>query len=134
MKKILILATISILLSLLLLGIFSPMSYPMLFAATTQNYVLIRAGLIILLLSLLVYKPPREPIIRSGLALVGTMLWFASMSILVSYEMKVLDSLVLLETAILLYIEAAEISVAARPEGEQRTVSKVAQGAKVRPA
>ena len=134
MKKILILATISILLSLLLLGIFSPMSYPMLFAATTQNYVLIRAGLIILLLSLLVYKPPREPIIRSGLALVGTMLWFASMSILVSYEMKVLDSLVLLETAILLYIEAAEISVAARPEGEKRTVSKVAQGAKVRPA
>ena len=134
MKKILILATISILLSLLLLGIFSPMSYPMLFAATTQNYVLIRAGLIILLLSLLLYKPPREPIIRSGLALVGTMLWFASMSILVSYEMKVLDSLVLLETAILLYIEAAEISVAARPEGEKRTVSKVAQGAKVRPA
>ncbi len=113
MKRILTLSTVSILTVMLLLGVYAPMSYPMLFAATTQNYIVIRIGLIIMLLSLLVYKPPREPAFRMGLIAVATALMMSAGSIFVSYDIKLLDALVFVEAAILFYIEAAELNVSA---------------------
>lgn len=134
MKRFLTLTTIAILTVLLLLGIYAPMSYPMLFAATTEDYTIIRAGLIMVLLSLLVYEPPREPTFRVALAVVATLLMFSASSIVVNYEIKLFDAMILLETAILLYIEAAELNVAKVPATNQLPVTRSSRRNKLQAA
>lgn len=115
MKRFLTITTLITLLTLLILGINAPSNPLMLLAATTQDYIYVRLGLILIVASLLMYQPPRSKLFRSMLAMVGTILMATGLWTAYNYEIKLLDLLMLLEVSIVLYIEAAELTVAKAP-------------------
>jgi hypothetical protein len=111
MKRFLTITTLVILVTLLILGINTPSNTLMLLAATTQDYVFVRIGLIMIVASLLIYQPPRSKAFRVTLAVVATALLSTGLWTTFNYEIKLFDALMLLEIAILLYLEAAELGV-----------------------
>ena len=110
MKRFLNVATTVSLLSLLTLGLTAPHSDMMLLASAESGFAIVRGGLAALLIALLIYQPPRRPEFRISLVGIATMLVTWSSMILVASQTNVLDALLFMEIAILLYIEAAELT------------------------
>lgn len=111
MKQRLILGTILAVSTLLFLGVYAPNSAPMLLASSSEEFTFVRLGLIAILVSLLIYHPPRKAEFRIGLIAISVLLASVSFTLMGSYSLQLFDGLMFMEVSLLLLIEAAEIHV-----------------------
>lgn len=95
--------------SLLFAGsIYFPNTFLMSLADTTPTYLFLRGAIIVLLISILVTKPPRSLKLRGMIGAWSFLLGLQAIEALFSYELRLLDGLVFMEVAIILGIEALE--------------------------
>lgn len=106
--KNLVILTLLFVLALFIGGIYFPNTTEMSLADTSLAYTLLRGGIIMLLVSILVTEPPRSLELRGMIGSWSILLAVQSISALLSYGMHVLDSIVFIEVAIILAIEALE--------------------------
>jgi hypothetical protein len=106
--KTLVIATL-LFVSLLFAGsIYFPDTLFMSLADTSPTYLFLRGAIIVLLISILVTKPPRSLKLRAMIGAWSFLLAIQSIESLFSYELRLMDSLVFMEVAIILGIEALE--------------------------
>lgn len=100
MEKVILAMSFILLLILLVFGLFAPSSPIMWLASTSDNFALLRLGLMATLAVLLVTNPPRHLILRVvvGLASVGMAAWALYMTY--ANHMAFLDTMVILEVCI----------------------------------
>lgn len=106
--KTLVILTMLFVLMLLAGSVYFPNTTLMSLADTSLTYTTIRGGIIVMLISILVTKPPRALALRGMLGSWALLLALRAIDALLSYEMHVLDSVVFMEVAIILAIEALE--------------------------
>jgi hypothetical protein len=114
MKKILIAVTILLVSTLLLCGMYLPNTPLMWMASTALHYSYIRAGLIAVLCGLLFTNPPRAFYFRAALGMIALILGVATVYMLFTDQLYVIDAVVFLEIAVICGLEALE-STSARP-------------------
>lgn len=122
MKRLLILGTFLITASLLVGGLYFPNAAPMWLASTSEGFAVIRGGILILLGALLWIEPPRPLYLRivtgaTAVALMATVLWMTAV-----YMLQPIDTVVLVEVAIVFGIEALE-GAALTTAASKRTVA-----------
>jgi hypothetical protein len=100
MSKIILIMSIGCLSFLLFMGIFSPENPTVWMASTSSEFAALRFGLILVLLGLLVTKPPRNIYFRYFVAFISIGLMSWAMGATYTNNMKFLDTLILLEVAI----------------------------------
>lgn len=122
-SKVLTGLTSLLLATLLIAGVMYPESFIMWFADTSTTFAVIRAIALSFLVALLVSKPPRSVIFRSGLGLMALVLAFASISSLYTYEMGIVDAVIFFEMSIIMAIEALELRQKA-PAPKKKAASK----------
>lgn len=110
MKNLIAGATALFVLLLFIGGIFYPNTLEMRLADTSSASTLMRAVIIGLLVTVLVTNPPRSRALRSVLGVWSLLLAALASSIFVTYTVEFLDALVFLQVAIILGIEALEVS------------------------
>lgn len=108
MRKILITATIILIGTLLLCGLYLPDTPLMWMASTAPGYVYVRGGLVGVLISLLVTQPPRAYFVRVALGMVALTGGIVTLYLLFTDQLYVADAVVLLEVAIICGLEALE--------------------------
>lgn len=121
--KTLIISTLLFVLLLLTGSIYFPQTFLMSLADTSVTYQVLRAAIVILLVSILVTKPPRSLKLRSMIGAWSFLLAIQAVESLLSYHLRLLDGLVFLEVAIILAIEALEtrqIPVTKKPSPAKR--------------
>lgn len=108
MKKTLIVGTILLTASLLIGGVYHP-NFPLMWLAGTSIEIqAIRAGLIVILGVLLFSNPPRMLYFRFAIAAVAAVLSIATVELLVTYQINLIDAVVFMEIAVIFGIEALE--------------------------
>lgn len=108
MKKLLIVGTILLTGALLVSGVFYP-DYPLMWlASTSADYSVVRGVLIAILAVLLFSNPPRAVYFRIFLAACAGVLGIATIGLLLTYNMNLIDAIVFMEIAIIFAIEALE--------------------------
>jgi len=108
MKKLLIVGTIILTTALLVSGALYPDSPFMWLASTSVGYEITRAGLIAVLAVLLFSNPPRALYFRFFLAACAACLGIATIGLLFTFQMNLIDAIVFMEIAIIFAIEALE--------------------------
>lgn len=106
--KTLVISTLLFVLLLLAGSIYFPDTFLMSLADTSPTYLFLRAAIVVLLISILVTKPPRSLMLRGMIGSWSFLLAVQAIEALFSYELRLLDGLVFLEVAIILAIEALE--------------------------
>lgn len=104
-------------------GIYFPNTFLMSLADTSHTYTFLRGAIIVLLLSILITNPPRSFALRAMIGSWSFLLAIQSVEVLFSYKLRLLDSLVFMEVAIILGIEALEtkqIPVIKKPSPARR--------------
>lgn len=109
--KLLIAATLLLVVALLVGGIYYPESLLMSLTDTSDSYVAIRLTMAVLLLSLLLTKPPRSRLLRSVIGAWSIVLAVTSVQALLNYQLRLFDALVFLEVAVVFAVEALETRV-----------------------
>ncbi len=108
MKKAIIVGTIMLTASLLIGGAYYP-DFPLMWmAGTTNEFQLVRAGLMVILTILLFSNPPRMLAVRFGIAAAAVVLGFATVQLLSAYQLNLFDAIVFAQIAIIFGIEALE--------------------------
>ena len=121
--KTLIISTLLFVLVLLTGGIYFPHTFLMSLADTSLTYQVLRGAIVILLVSILVTKPPRSLKVRAMIGGWSFLLAMQAVEALFSYQLRLLDGLLFLEVAIILAIEALEtrqIPVTKKPSPAKR--------------
>lgn len=109
--KLLIGSTLLLIVALLLGGLYYPDSLLMSLINTSDPYFYIRGVIAVLLLSLLVTKPPRSRLLRTVIGAWSIVLGFVSIQSLFNYQLALFDALVFLEVAVIFAVEALETRV-----------------------
>lgn len=107
-KKLLIIATTFLVCAMLFDGLYQKDAPLMWLASTTINYAYMRMALIVVLIMLLVTRPPRASYFRSFLAGFSSALFISTILLSHWYVIELLDAIVFLEVAIICMIEALE--------------------------
>lgn len=92
-------------------------------ADTSPTYQLLRAAIVVLLISILVTNPPRSLKLRSMIGAWSFLLGLQAIESLFSYQLRLLDGILFLEVAIILAIEALEtrqIPITKKPSPAKR--------------
>jgi hypothetical protein len=108
MKKLLILGTAVLTTALLINGLFYPESPLMWLASHSVAYSIVRAALLVILVALLLSNPPRAMLFRLFLAACAASLGIATIALLMTFEMNIIDAIVFMEIGIIFAIEALE--------------------------
>ena len=108
MKQVLIITTTLLIGAMLFDGIYYPDSPLMWLASTAIIYAFIRLGLVVILLGLLAFRPPRSFQARVFLGSVASVLGIVTLVLVGQYNIAFLDAIVFIEVAIILMIEALE--------------------------
>lgn len=95
--------------TLLFFGIFSPDSPIMWLAATTAEYTIVRVIMAVILLALLVTKPPRNHLFRIFVGVISTGLAYWSLSQTYQNHMAFLDTMSILTFSISCGLAVAEV-------------------------
>ena len=106
--KIFVILTLLFVLLMFTGGIYFPNTIEMSLADTSFAYTILRAGIIALLISILVTKPPRSLALRGMIGSWSFLLFVQAVEALLSYELRLLDGIVFIKVAIILAIEALE--------------------------
>ena len=93
---------------LFLVGLFDPNSPVMWMASTTENYTLLRLGLMAVLLLLIVTNPPRNVYLRSIVGLLSLVAVSWALSETYQNHLKLLDSFSILEVGVLAGLTVSE--------------------------
>jgi len=109
--KLLIGSTLLLVIALLLGAVYYPDTLIMSLTDTSLSYTIIRIIVALLLLSLLITKPPRSYALRAVIGGWSMILAYVSFTSLFSYQLRLFDALVFLEIAIIFAIEALETRV-----------------------
>jgi len=120
MKKLLITGTLILTAALLVSGVLYPDHPLMWLASTSTTYGLVRAGLIAILTVLLFSHPPRAIHFRVFLGLTAAILSVGTATLLFTYQIGIVDALVLTEIAIIFALEAFENSTGYRYQAKLR--------------
>lgn len=107
--KLLIGATLLLVTSLLIGGIYFADTLLMSLAGTDTASLMLRIGVGTLLLALLLTNPPRSLALRTALGAWAVLLAFVSVQMLLGYRLYILDAIVFIQVAILFAIEALEV-------------------------
>lgn len=110
-KKIIIAASMLMILTFLFGTIYFPNNALMLFAADGVGYTILRIGLLVMLGIILVTNPPRSDHFRITLGTAAVVLGISAVYLVLNYMLTIVDTVLLLQTAIILGIEALEIDV-----------------------
>jgi hypothetical protein len=108
MKQVLIITTTLLIGAMLFDGVYYPDSPLMWLASTAITYAFIRLGLVVILLGLLAFRPPRSFQARVFLGSVASVLGIVTLVLVGQYNIAFLDAIVFIEVAIILMIEALE--------------------------
>lgn len=108
MKQVLIITTTLLIGAMLFDGVYYPDSPLMWLASTAIIYAFIRLGLMVILLGLLAFRPPRSLQARVFLGSVAGVLGIVTLVLVGQYNIAFLDAIVFIEVAIILMIEALE--------------------------
>ena len=108
MKQVLIITTTLLIGAMLFDGVYYPDSPLMWLASTAVIYAFIRLGLVVILLGLLAFRPPRSFQARVFLGSVASVLGIVTLVLVGQYNIAFLDAIVFIEVAIILMIEALE--------------------------
>jgi hypothetical protein len=108
MKQVLIITTTLLIGAMLIDGVYYPDSPLMWLASTAVIYAFIRLGLMVILLGLLAFRPPRSIQARVFLGSVASVLGIVTFVLVGQYNIAFLDAIVFIEVAIILMIEALE--------------------------
>lgn len=98
-KLILVLSSIGLALTLLL-GMYDPSNSMMWLASTTQTFTIVRAGLLLVIFSLLVTDPPRNVYLRAIVGLLSVVTVGATAGAFYNNHMQVLDAFLLMAIGI----------------------------------
>ncbi|HAC56441.1 TPA: hypothetical protein DCF80_02980 [Candidatus Saccharibacteria bacterium] len=109
--KLLISWTLLLVIALLLGSVYFPDTLLMSLTDTSPSYTIIRIVVALLLLSLLITKPPRSKLLRAVIGGWSVILAVVSVQSLFNYQLRFFDALVFLEIAIIFAIEALETRV-----------------------
>ena len=121
--KTLIISTLLFVLLLLAGSVYFPQTFLMSLADTSVTYQVLRVAIVLLLVSILVTKPPRSLKVRAMIGGWSFLLAVQAVEALFSYQLRLLDGLVFLEVSIILAIEALEtrqIPVTKKPSPARR--------------
>lgn len=110
-KRLLIVITTLLVGAMLFNGLYQPDAPLMWLAATTTNYAYMRAGLIVVLLTLLVTNPPRSGYFRIFLAAFSAALALSAILLSHWYAIGLMDAVIFMELSIIFMIEALEANV-----------------------
>ena len=108
MKQVLIITTTLLIGAMLFDGVYNPDSPLMWLASTATAYAYVRLGLIVILLGLLAFRPPRSFHARVFLGSVAGILGLSTLILVGQYNIEFLDAIVFMEVAIILMLEALE--------------------------
>ena len=108
MKQVLIVTTILLIGAMLFDGLYNPDSPLMWMASTAVAYAYVRLGLIVILLGLLAFRPPRSLYGRIFLVVAAVVLCSSTIVLAGLYEVAFLDALIFIEASIIFMIEALE--------------------------
>ena len=108
-NKPLIASVLIFVLALIYGGIYQSSSFLMSLADTSLPYMVLRGGVAVLLVILLLSKPPRSYLVRMTVGIASVVLATLSIGMLYSYEVRVFDAVVFLEVAIIFALEALEV-------------------------
>lgn len=108
MKQVLIVTTILLIGAMLFDGMYNPNSPLMWMASTAVVYTYVRLGLIVILLGLLAFRPPRSLYGRIFLVVAAAGLSSSTIILAGLYEVAFLDALIFIEASIIFLIEALE--------------------------
>ena len=118
MKQVLIITTTLLIGAMLFDGLYNPDSPLMWLASTATAYAYLRLGLVVILLGLLAFRPPRSLYGRVFLAVMSFVLGTSTFVLVGQYSIAFLDAIVFIEVAIILMLEALET--------DQQTVRQLA--------
>jgi hypothetical protein len=108
MKQVLIITTTLLIGAMLFDGVYNPNSPLMWMASTATAYAYVRLALIVILLGLLAFRPPRSFLGRIFLTVVGLGLVSSTLVLVGQYDIAFLDAIVFVEVSIIFLIEALE--------------------------
>lgn len=108
MKQVLIITTTLLIGAMLFDGVYNPDSPLMWLASTATAYAYVRLGLMVILLGLLAFRPPRSFQARVFLGSVAGILGLSTFMLVGQYSIEFLDAIVFIEVAIILMLEALE--------------------------
>ncbi|HEX7484041.1 MAG TPA: hypothetical protein VF281_02715 [Candidatus Saccharimonadales bacterium] len=108
MKQVLIITTTLLIGAMLFDGLYYPNSPLMWLASTDTVYAYVRLGLMICLLGLLVFRPPRLFYNRVFLGVLAGGLAAITCVLVGEYTIEFLDAIIFIEVAIIFMIEALE--------------------------
>ena len=108
-NKPLIASVLIFVLALIYGGIYQSSTFLMSLADTSLPYMVLRGGVAVLLVILLLSKPPRSYLVRMTVGIASVVLAALSIGMLYSYEVRVFDAVVFLEVAIIFALEALEV-------------------------
>lgn len=109
--KWLIASTLVVVMALMAGGVYYPDALVMSMADTSLYFTLIRGVIVVLLLSLLLTKPPRSQALRLVIGLWSALLATVSLQGFIDYRIQLFDALIFLEVAVIFAVEALETRV-----------------------
>ena len=107
-KKLLTIITTFLVGAMLFNGLYQPEVPLMWLASTTVNYAYMRAALVVVLIMLLVTRPPRSPYFRTFLMAFSSALFLSTVLLLNWYAIGIMDAVIFIEVSIILMIEGLE--------------------------
>lgn len=108
MKQVLIITTTLLIGAMLFDGVYNHNSPLMWMASTDTAYIYVRLGLMVILLSLLAFRPPRSLLGRIFLVVTALGLSISTIILVGQYNIAWLDAIVFIEVSIIFMIEALE--------------------------
>lgn len=125
-KLILILSSLGLTITLLL-GMYDPGNPMMWLASTTETFTLLRAGLLLMLFTLLVTEPPRNVYLRAFIGIVSVVLVSSSLGAFYVNHMQAVDAFLLMATGIASGITVLERDLLAEDEAAEELAPATAQ-------
>lgn len=110
MKKILITATLLLITTLFVGGIYYQDNPLMWLASTTNEFAYLRGAIIFTLVVLVISNPPRGLFFRASMMTLSAFIGVVVFTQLDQYQIQIVDAIVMCEVAILLAIEGLELS------------------------
>lgn len=120
--RLLIGSTLLLVVGLLVGSIMYPTTTAMSLADTSPLFTAIRSSIVVLLVWLLLTKPPRSYALRIGVGAWALALATLTVVLLFSYQIRVFDAIIFLEVAVIFAVEALEsrISIPVDKKPSQR--------------
>lgn len=125
-KLILILSSLGLTITLIL-GMYDPGNPMMWLASTTETFTLLRAGLLLMLFTLLVTEPPRNVYLRAFIGIVSVVLVSSSLGAFYVNHMQAVDAFLLMAAGIASGITVLERDLLAEDEAAEALAPATAQ-------